>query len=253
MNESAAPAPAASASPRLSVVVPLYNEEDNVALLVEEVAAALQGWDFELLLVDDGSTDRTVERIPAKPWVRVMEFAQNAGQSAAMYAGIMAARGELIALLDGDLQNDPADVPKLAVLLQETGADLACGWRAHRQDTWFKRVQSRIANRVRQHFTRDGVHDTGCTLKVMKQACRQALVPFNGMHRFIPALVAGAGGKVVEQPVHHRARRYGVSKYGFANRAFRATADLLGVLWLLRRRFHYRLKENPAFSQSSRS
>lgn len=241
MTDSAAPAPLASA-PRLSVVVPLYNEEENVRLLVDEIAAALAGWDYELLLVDDGSTDRTVSRLTPGARIRVLEFERNAGQSAAMFAGIMAARGELIALLDGDLQNDPADVPKLVALLEETGADLACGWRANRQDTWSKRLQSRLANRIRQHFTRDGVRDTGCTLKVMKRSCRKALVPFNGMHRFIPALFAAAGHRVVEHPVHHRARRHGVSKYGFSNRAFRAAADLLGVLWLRRRRFDYRVK-----------
>jgi dolichol-phosphate mannosyltransferase len=158
-----------------------------------------------------------------------------------MHAGIMAARGDLIGLLDGDLQNDPADLPKLAALVEQ-GADLACGWRARRQDSWSKRWQSRIANRVRQHFTRDGVHDTGCSLKVMRRACRDALLPFNGMHRFIPALISAAGYKVVELPVNHRARLHGVSKYGLANRAFRATHDLVGVMWLCSRRFNYTLK-----------
>jgi len=231
----------AAPPPRLSVVVPLYNEEDNVALLVNEITAALAGWDFELVLVDDGSFDATVARIPRAPHVRVLEFTKNTGQSAAMHAGIMAARGDLIGLLDGDLQNDPADLPKLAALVEQ-GADLACGWRARRQDSWSKRWQSRIANRVRQHFTRDGVHDTGCSLKVMRRACRDALLPFNGMHRFIPALISAAGYKVVELPVNHRARLHGVSKYGLANRAFRATHDLVGVMWLCSRRFNYTLK-----------
>jgi len=227
--------------PRLSVVVPVYNEEDNVALLVEEIAAALAGWHFELVLVDDGSSDATVARIPRHSFVRVLEFTKNTGQSAAMHAGIMAAEGELIGLLDGDLQNDPADLPRLIDLIEQ-GADLACGWRAQRQDTWSKRWQSRIANRVRQHFTRDGVHDTGCSLKVMRRTCRDALLPFNGMHRFIPALISGAGFTVVELPVNHRARRHGVSKYGLANRAFRATHDLVGVMWLRSRQFSYQVK-----------
>lgn len=228
-------------SPRLSVVVPLYNEEDSVPLLVEEIRQALAGWDFELVLVDDGSTDGTVARIPRDPLIHVLEFEKNTGQSAAMHAGIMAARGELIALLDGDLQNDPADIPKLIALI-DRGADLACGWRAKRQDTWSKRWQSRIANSVRQYFTRDGVHDTGCSLKVMRCGCREALLPFNGMHRFIPALISAAGFKVTELPVNHRARQHGVSKYGLANRAFRATYDLIGVMWLRSRRISYRLK-----------
>jgi dolichol-phosphate mannosyltransferase len=228
-------------SPRLSVVVPVYNEEDNVGLLVDEVEAALAGWDFELVLVDDGSSDATVARIPRRPWVRVLEFEKNTGQSAAMYAGLMVARGELLALLDGDLQNDPADLPRLAALIDQ-GADLACGWRARRQDSWSKRWQSRIANRIRQWFTRDGVHDTGCSLKVMRRGCRDALFPFNGMHRFIPALIAAAGFKVVELPVNHRSRVHGTSKYGLANRAFRAAYDLIGVTWLCRRRLDYRVR-----------
>jgi len=229
-------------APRLSIVVPVFNEEDNVGVLVDEIGTALAGWDFELVLVDDGSTDATVARIPRLPWVRVLEFEKNTGQSAAMYAGLRAARGELLALLDGDLQNDPADLPRLVAMIDQ-GADLACGWRARQQDTWSKRWQSRIANRIRQHFTRDGVHDTGCSLKVMRRPCRDALLPFNGMHRFIPALVAAAGFKVVETPVNHRARRHGTSKYGLANRAFRAAYDLIGVTWLCRRRFHYRVRE----------
>ncbi len=236
MDDSAAPVP------RLSVVVPVFNEEDNVVRLVEEIGEALAGCDFELVLVDDGSTDATVARIPRRPWVRVLEFERNTGQSAAMFAGLQAARGELLALIDGDLQNDPADLPRLVALI-DGGADLACGWRARRQDSWSKRWQSRIANRIRQHFTRDGVHDTGCSLKVMRRACRDALLPFNGMHRFIPALVAAAGFRVVELPVNHRPRLHGTSKYGLANRAFRAAYDLIGVTWLTRRRFRYVVKE----------
>ncbi|MFN0130278.1 MAG: glycosyltransferase family 2 protein [Verrucomicrobiales bacterium] len=231
-----------ASSPRLSLVVPLFNEEDNVIPLVEEVSAALQGWDFELVLVDDGSTDNTVMRIPRHPWVHVLAFEANTGQSAAMYAGLMAARGELLGLIDGDLQNDPADLPRLVALIEQ-GADLACGWRARRQDSWSKRWQSRVANAIRQRFTRDGVHDTGCSLKVMRRACRDALLPFTGMHRFIPALVAAAGYRVVELPVNHRPRRHGQSKYGLANRAFRAAYDLIGVTWICRRRFRYRLRE----------
>jgi glycosyltransferase involved in cell wall biosynthesis len=234
---SAAPA----SPPRLSIVVPVFNEEDNIVPLVSEISGALAGRDFELLLVDDGSTDATVARIPREPFVRVIEFEKNTGQSAAIHAGVMAARGELIALLDGDLQNDPADIPRLIDEI-DRGADLVCGWRVKRQDSWWKRVQSRIANRVRQGFTGDGVRDTGCTLKVMRRECRDALVPFTGMHRFIPALIAAQGARVVEVPVNHRARRHGVSKYGLANRAWRATCDLAGVMWLCSRRFSYRLK-----------
>lgn len=234
--------PAMPNEPEISVVVPLFNEEDNVALLQREIAAALAGRDYELILVDDCSTDRTRERIERGPGVRVLEFEKNAGQSGAMHAGMNAARGRFVGLLDGDLQNDPADIPRLLAALEAQGVDLMCGWRAHRQDTWSKKMTSRVANLVRSRFTGDGVHDTGCTLKVMRRECVCALLPFKGMHRFIPALIKGSGFKVAEMPVHHRARVHGVSKYGFGNRAFRATADMFGVRWLLSRRLDYRVK-----------
>ncbi|MDA0813466.1 MAG: glycosyltransferase family 2 protein [Verrucomicrobia bacterium] len=230
-----------SPQPKLSVVVPLYNEEDNVLPMIEELHRALEAIPHELVLVDDGSTDGTAGKIPLKdPTILFVRFAANTGQSAAMYAGVHAATGEIIAFIDGDLQNDPADIPKLIEEL-ERGADLACGYRASRKDTAFKRGQSRIANFVRSRFTGDGVRDTGCTLKAMKRPCRDALVPFTGMHRFIPALIKGAGFKVVELPVNHRARQHGVSKYGFGNRAMRATMDMFGVKWLLSRRFSYKI------------
>src|ERR1700733_1538356 len=188
--------------PALSVVIPLYNEEDNIAELQHELAEALRGLDHEIVLVDDCSKDATLARIERRPEVRVIEFAKNTGQSAAMYAGIQASRGGIIVLLDGDRQNDPADIPRLLAEI-ERGADLVCGYRANRKDTAFKRLQSRIANFVRSRFTGDGVRDTGCTLEAMRTACREALIPFHGMHRFIPALIKGFGYKVVEGPTHH--------------------------------------------------
>ena len=211
-------------------------------VMQSEIAAALTGIDYELVCVDDGSKDQTVARIRKDGRTRVILFEKNTGQSAAMFAGIMAARGRIIALIDGDLQNDPADIPRLLAEI-EKGADLACGYRAKRKDTTFKRIQSRIANFVRSRFTKDGVRDTGCTLKAMRQPCREALFPFTGMHRFIPALIKGAGFKVVEIPVNHRPRQHGVSKYGFGNRALRATLDMFGVRWLLSRRFTIRMRE----------
>lgn len=226
----------------LSVVVPLYNEQDNVAELQKEIASALAGVEHELILVDDCSSDDTLARIQRAPNVRVIEFAKNTGQSAAMYSGIMAAKGDTIALLDGDLQNDPADILKLLELIKG-GADLACGYRAKRKDTTFKRIQSRIANAVRSRFTRDGVRDTGCTLKVMRRDCREALVPFYGMHRFIPALIKGMGYKVEEMAVNHRPRVAGVSKYGFGNRAWKATCDMFAVRWLLSRQVQIRIRK----------
>ncbi len=227
-----------SGAPAVSVVVPLYNEEENVPILQGELAAALAGLDYEIIFVDDGSSDGTIASIKADPRVRVLPFAKNAGQSAAMYAGLQAARGGIAVLIDGDLQNDPADIPKLLREI-EAGADLVCGYRAVRKDTTVKRLTSRVANLVRSRFTKDGVRDTGCTLKAMRRECVDALVPFKGMHRFVPALIKGAGYKLVEVPVNHRARRFGVSKYGLGNRAVRATIDMFGVRWLLSRQMKY--------------
>ena len=227
--------------PAVSVVIPLYNEEDNIAELQRELAAALAGVDHELILVDDFSSDATLARITRGPGVRVIEFAKNTGQSAAMYAGIHAATGDVIVLLDGDRQNDPADIPKLLAAIEQ-GADLACGYRANRKDTNFKRIQSRIANFVRSRFTGDGVRDTGCTLKAMRRECREALVAFYGMHRFIPALIKGLGYKLAEVPTNHRPRVAGVSKYGFGNRAWKATCDMFAVKWLLSRQIQIRIR-----------
>jgi len=226
-------------APALSVVVPVFNEEENMSILQEELRAALAGHDHEIVFVDDGSTDRTAERIESAPNVRVVRFAKNAGQSAAMYAGLQSAKGAIAVLIDGDLQNDPADIARLLAEI-ESGADLVCGYREKRQDTWLKRATSRIANLVRSRFVKDYVRDTGCTLKALRRECIAALVPFKGMHRFIPALIKGAGYRVVEVPVHHRPRRFGQSKYGLGNRAWRATVDMFGVRWLLSRRLDYK-------------
>lgn len=231
-----------SESPAVSVVVPVYNEEENVAILQEELERALADFDYEIVFVDDGSKDATIARIKTGERVRVLPFSKNAGQSAAMYAGLHAIRGRSAVLIDGDLQNDPADIPKLLRELDQ-GADLVCGYRAVRRDTTVKRLTSRIANFVRSRFTKDGVRDTGCTLKAMRRECVHALVPFKGMHRFIPALVKGAGYKLVEVPVNHRPRQFGVSKYGLGNRAIRATVDMFGVRWLLSRQLNYKTRD----------
>jgi len=233
-------------TPELSVVIPLYNEAENVPPLQKEVDEALAGMNWELILVNDGSTDGTLEAITPAPHIRILNMARNSGQSAAMYVGIMAARGRRIALLDGDLQNDPADIHRLLETLDSGDSDLVCGYRANRQDTWSKRIASKIANFVRSRFTGDGVRDTGCTLKVMKRECREALVPFFGMHRFLPALIKGAGFRIAEMPVNHRARRFGVSKYSVAGRAVKATMDMFGVKWLISRRLHLRCEEKTA-------
>jgi glycosyltransferase involved in cell wall biosynthesis len=228
-------------SPAVSVVVPLFNEEENVPILQGELTAALSGLDYEIIFVDDGSTDGTVRKIAPDPRVRLLQFERNAGQSAAMYAGLNSVRGDVAVLIDGDLQNDPADIPRLLAEI-ERGADLVCGYRAQRKDTVVKRITSRVANFVRSRFTKDGVRDTGCTLKAMKHECVSALLPFKGMHRFIPALVKGAGYCLVEIPVNHRPRKFGLSKYGLGNRALRATTDMFGVRWLLSRRLNFKVR-----------
>lgn len=213
-----------------------------MSILQTELREALSGLDYEIVFVDDGSMDRTVSRIATAPNIRLIRFEKNTGQSAAIYAGLQAARGVTAVLIDGDLQNDPADIPRLLAEIAR-GADLVCGYRAQRKDTLLKRLTSWIANSVRSRFTKDGVRDTGCTLKAMRRECVGALVPFKGMHRFIPALVKAAGYRLVEIPVNHRPRRFGQSKYGLSNRALRATIDMFGVRWLLSRRFNYKVRE----------
>jgi dolichol-phosphate mannosyltransferase len=229
-------------APDFSVVVPLFNEAENVPALQAEIRSALQGRSYELILVDDGSTDGTADRREPGPGVRLLRFAKNAGQSAAMLAGMRAAVGPVIVLLDGDLQNDPADIPRLLDEITR-GADLVCGCRVKRQDSAVKKMTSCVANFVRSRFVGDGVRDTGCTLKALRRECVGALVPFKGVHRFIPALIKSAGYRVVEVPVNHRARRFGSSKYGLGNRAVRATLDMIGVRWLQSRRLDYVVRD----------
>jgi dolichol-phosphate mannosyltransferase len=230
-----------SGSPSVSIVVPVFNEAENLPILQSELRAALAGLDHEIIFVDDGSADGSADKIESAPNVQILQFEKNAGQSAALYAGVKAARGQTIVMIDSDLQNDPADIPRLLAEISR-GADLVCGYRARRKDKLGKRVTSRIANFVRSRFTKDYVRDTGCTLKAMRHDCADALVPFKGMHRFIPALVRGAGHRLIEIPVNHRPRRFGQTKYGFGSRAWRATMDMFGVRWLLSRRLGYKIR-----------
>jgi len=229
-------------SPEVSVAVPVFNEEENLPILQSELGAALGGLNHEIIFVDDGSTDGSADKIEHAPNVRILRFEKNTGQSAALYVGIKAARGRTIVMIDSDLQNDPADIPRLLAEVTR-GADLVCGYRAERKDKLGKRLTSRIANFVRSRFTKDYVRDTGCTLKAMRRECADALVPFKGMHRFIPALVRGAGYRLIEIPVNHRPRRFGQTKYGFGSRAWRATMDMFGVRWLLSRRLNYKIRD----------
>ncbi len=237
----------AGMSPALSVVIPAYNEEANVESCLHELVGVLEahGQAFEVVFVDDGSTDGTADALRrlarGDPRVRVLRLRENAGQSAALDAGFRAARGAIVVTMDADLQNDPHDIPRLLAALP--GHDAVCGWRVDRHDPWTKRMASRVANLVRDRVTGDGVHDTGCSLKVFRRAAVQRLHLYRGMHRFLPALLQMEGLRVVEVPVSHRPRQTGVSKYGNWQRLWTGLADLWAVRWMARRRLSYEVEE----------
>ena len=229
---------------QLSVVVPVFNEAGNLLPLLEEIHVALASHgDFEVIIVDDGSTDdgpqRLATALAGRPRLRALRHARRAGQSAALRTGIEVARGDWVATLDGDGQNDPADLPRLLREARErdlSGHWLLAGWRTRRRDSGLKRLSSRLANGLRRRLLRDATPDTGCGLKLLPRATFLALPWFDHMHRFLPALVLRAGGQVVSIPVSHRPRRQGRSKYGVHNRLWVGLVDLLGVFWLQRRR-----------------
>ena len=239
-----------SAQPDLSVVFPVFNEEENIPILLDEIAAAMRGqpWSYEMVAVDDGSRDRSLEILRRSrgkyPNLRVLTFEKNSGQTAALDAAWRAARGKYVVSLDADLQNDPADIPPMMRKLEESGADMVIGVRVNRQDTWTRRMQSRIGNGVRNWITGDQITDTGCSLKLVKRGAVDRLSLYTGMHRFLPTLVRMRGYKVVEMPVNHRARKFGVSKYGAMNRAMRGLVDCLAVRWMSKRTLNYRVKED---------
>jgi dolichol-phosphate mannosyltransferase len=229
----------------ISVVIPVRDEADNVAPLVAEIRAALDplARPYEIVYVDDGSSDGTraciaaSEREPGAA-VRCLTHPRSFGQSAALWSGIRAARGDIIVTLDGDGQNDPADIPNLLAKLAEGGhmpRRMVVGHRATRRDTWLRRVSSRIANAIRGRLLGDGTPDTGCGLKVFTRELYLGLPYFDHMHRFLPALVRREGGDVVSVPVRHRPRERGRSKYGVHNRLWVGIVDLFGVMWLQRR------------------
>ena len=228
--------------PSISVVIPVYDEAGNIQPLVDEVRRALQGrLRYELILVDDGSKDTTAEEIRSAaqqdPGVVAMQHASNRGQSAAVHTGVEVARAEIVAVLDGDGQNDPQDIPKLfGHLVTIKRLKMVIGERRHRQDGWVRRVSSRIANGVRARLLADGINDTGCGIKVFYRDDFLALPAFDHMHRFLPALMQRGGGQVGAVAVNHRPRRHGQSKYGIGNRLWVGIADLLGVMWLQKRR-----------------
>lgn len=232
----------------LSVVIPAYDEKDSLAPLLEEVRAALDGsgLGYEVLFVDDGSTDGS-DRVlrdlrAADPRVRVVSLARNAGQSAAMDAGFRRARGDVVVTLDADLQNDPADIPRVLGALD--GCDAVVGVRVGRRDGLVRRASSRVANFVRNRLSQESIVDTGCSLKAFRRTALSRIVLYDGMHRFLPTLLKMQGFRVREVPVGHRPRRHGRSKYGIGNRLLPSFLDLLAVRWMKRRRLTYEVKDD---------
>jgi dolichol-phosphate mannosyltransferase len=223
-----------SATDIFSVVVPFYNEAGNVHFVLEELRAALP--DAEIIAVDDGSTDQTWARITAMPGVRGLRLPRNLGQSGAIYHGLRACTRPVCGLMDGDGQNDPANFHQLLAEFQRGEADVICGYRTNRNDAWNRRAASRFANALRRRWLDDGVRDTGCSQKVFRREAVELLVPFRGMHRYLPAIFKQAGLTIAEVPVLHRARRAGTSKYNNWSRAMAGIYDLIGVAWLLNRK-----------------
>ena len=228
----------------VAVVIPVCNEQDNILPLAREIRSALAGrYRYETIFVDDGSTDGTASAVRAAragglPEIRLVRHAVRSGQSAAVATGVREARAPWIATLDGDGQNDPADIPKLLDALHGAASSrlrLVMGNRITRRDTWLRRLSSRVANGVRGNLLRDGTPDTGCGIKVFDRAVFMDMPRFDHMHRFMPALFQREGYEVVSVPVNHRERTRGKSKYGLHNRLWVGIVDLFGVMWLIRR------------------
>jgi len=241
---------ATSAAPEISVVVPAYNEAENLPILLAELRAVLAavGRSWELVLVDDGSTDGTAERVAAEaaadPRIRPVRLAANSGQSAALAAGFARVRGAVVVTLDADLQNDPADLPRVLAALEH--ADVVSGIRARRQDSALRLLSSRIANAFRRSVLGDPVTDIGCSLKAYRREALEGMPMFVGVHRFLPALCVFRGARLVEVEISHRPRRHGVSKYGVGNRLWRGLHDLVGVRWLKSRLVRYRVRDGQS-------
>jgi glycosyltransferase involved in cell wall biosynthesis len=234
-------------TPEISLVIPVFNEEESLPILAAEIEHVMRGVGrpYEALFVDDGSTDGSTGALARlareDPRVRVIRLGRNSGQSAAMAAGFRHARSEVLVTLDADLQNDPADIPRLLEKLADY--DVVCGVRTHRQDDWVRRASSRVANRVRNRVTHESIADVGCTLRAFRAEYARRIPVFNGMHRFLPTLLRMEGARVTEVPVNHRPRLYGQAKYGIGNRLWRGLADLFAVRWMQKRWIDRRLSE----------
>jgi glycosyltransferase involved in cell wall biosynthesis len=234
-------------SPRFSAVIPAYNEEENILPLLEELVPAMEAipGGYEIIIVDDGSTDGTRARLEAAkgdwPALRVLRMKANAGQSAAFVAGFDAAHGEIVITLDADLQNNPADIPRLVSHLDEF--DVVCGIRRKRRDSWLRRMSSSTARRVRQSVLKDSIADVGCSIRAFRKQHAVELPRFDGMHRFIPVFLEWQGLSIHQVDVDHRPRSAGTSKYGVWNRLPATLADLMAVRWLKSRRINYEIEE----------
>jgi len=236
-----------SADIEISGVVPVYNEEGNLPILIPKLVEVLKGLErsYEMIFVDDGSSDES-RRILGEmtlqyPSLRILRFRVNRGLSAALLAGMREARGGIIVTLDSDLQNDPADIPKLLEYLDRY--DMATGWRQKRRDTWLKKISSKIGNAVRNLLSGENIRDSACTLRAFKKDCIIGIPVFNGMHRFLSTLVKMGGYRIIEVPVSHHPRRFGRSKYNIRNRMLKSFIDLLAVRWMKARAIHWEIEE----------
>jgi len=247
LNGSMKPSAEQNEKIEISVVVPVYNEEGNLPLLISKLKKVLQGLggSWEMIFVDDGSFDGSPkilrEMASQAPSLRVLRLRENRGLSTALVAGMREARGEKIVTLDSDLQNDPADIPKLLEYLDRY--DMATGWRQKREDSWLKRISSAIGNGVRNGLTGETIQDSACTLRAIKRECLQGIPVFNGMHRFLSTLVKMEGYRIIEVPVSHHPRKFGKSKYNIRNRMIRSFVDLLAVRWMKHRAIRYEIEE----------
>jgi glycosyltransferase involved in cell wall biosynthesis len=231
----------------LSLVIPAYNEQEVIPELLRRIEPALRqtSKNFEVIIVDDGSTDTTPKLLSdaqqTRPWLRILRMGRNGGQSAAFDAGFKAARGAVIATIDADLQNDPEEIPRLLPMLD--GYDMITGWRSKRQDSKFRLIQTKIANKIRNWISQETIQDSASSLKLYKRHCVDGIHLFAGSHRFMPTLVKMRGYTVLETPVKHSHRYAGTAKYGLRNRAWRAFVDLLGVRWMKNRYLRYTTTE----------
>lgn len=230
---------------KLSIVIPVYNERENLAYLEEELTKHLFfiANDYEIILIDDGSYDGSAGLIQSlrkiNPRIRLISLESNNGQTAAFDAGFKAAKGDVIVTLDADLQNPPEEIPLLLAKLVD--CDMVCGRRKNRQDDWIKQISSLVANKIRNELTGESIADIGCSLKVFNKGCLKNLILFDGMHRFLPTLLKMEGYRVQEVPVSHRQRRFGKSKYSIRNRLFKSAFDLLAIIWMQKRKLAYRI------------